>query len=42
MAYEILYNNYAIGYLLSILIAYLALFIVEQIFYDAWFYTTHL
>lgn len=42
VAYEILYNNYAIGYLLSILIAYLALFIVEQIFYDAWFYTTHL
>lgn len=42
VAYEILYNNYAIGYLLSILITYAALFIVEQIFYDAWFYTTHL
>jgi hypothetical protein len=41
VAYEVLYNNYAIGYLVSVLIAYTSLYIIEQIFYDAWFYTTH-
>lgn len=32
VAYEVLYDNYAIGYLLSIIVPYIILFILEKVF----------
>lgn len=43
VAYEIMYNNYTIGYMVSIIIPYVIFFVLEHVFADyIWLYTSTL